>query len=176
MHQSTTPSLSQIIWPRWASRQFLTLPIVQTLLPVTFAYSLSSEAVVMRQMRRWKGLWQKRTSMGPSRSCWKCIAAGGDYFEGDYNFMCVLSIKVPKRKKSANLFNHPRNKQDIASLKLEVRNHINPSQSINLRMFISIKSNYIFISINLSIYLSRVDIFSQRVECLPMTQETRVQS
>ena len=48
MHQSTTPSLSQTIWPRWASRQFLTLPIVQTLLPVTFGYSLSSEAVVMR--------------------------------------------------------------------------------------------------------------------------------
>ena len=28
MHQSTTPSLSQTIWPRWASRQFLTVPIV----------------------------------------------------------------------------------------------------------------------------------------------------
>ena len=59
MHQSTTPSLSQTIWPRWASRQFLTLPIVQTLLPVTFAYSLSSEAVVMRQLRRWKRLWRR---------------------------------------------------------------------------------------------------------------------
>ena len=77
MHQSTTPSLSQTIWPRWASRQFLTLPIVQTLLPVTFGYSLSSQAVVMRQLRRWKRLWwrsltrsHKRTSMGPSRSCW----------------------------------------------------------------------------------------------------------
>ena len=50
---------------------------VQTLLPVTFAYSLSSEAVVMRQLRRWKRLWRrsltrshKRTSMRPSRSCW----------------------------------------------------------------------------------------------------------
>ena len=32
----------------------------------------------------------------------KCIAAGGDYFEGDYSFMCVLSIKVPTRKKSGN--------------------------------------------------------------------------
>ena len=77
MHQSTSPSLSQTIWPRWASRQFLTLPIVQTLLSVTFGYSLSSEAVVMRQLRRWKRLWRrsltrshKRTSMGPSRSCW----------------------------------------------------------------------------------------------------------
>ena len=52
MYQSTTPSLSQTIWPRWASRQLLSLPIVQTLLPVTFGYSLSSEAVVMRQLRR----------------------------------------------------------------------------------------------------------------------------
>ena len=25
----------------------------------------------------------------------KCIAAGGDYFEGDLSLMCVLSIKVP---------------------------------------------------------------------------------
>ena len=77
IHQSTTPSLSQTIWPRWASRQFLTRPIVQTLLPVTIGYSLSSEAVVMRQLRRWKRLWRrsltrshKRTSMGPCRSCW----------------------------------------------------------------------------------------------------------
>ena len=30
IHQSATPFLSQTIWPRWASRQFLTLPIVQT--------------------------------------------------------------------------------------------------------------------------------------------------
>ena len=41
-----------------------------------YAYSLSSEAVVMRQLRRWKRLWRrslirwyKRTSMGPSRRC-----------------------------------------------------------------------------------------------------------
>ena len=39
---------------------------------------------------------------------YKCIAAGGDYFEGDVSFMCVLSIKVPIRKKSGNLFNDPR--------------------------------------------------------------------
>ena len=30
---------------------------------------------------------------------YKCIAAGGDYFKGDYSFMCVLSKKVPIRKK-----------------------------------------------------------------------------
>ena len=77
MHQSTTPALSRTIKPRWASRQFLSLPIAQTLIPVTFDYSLSSEAVVMRQLRRWKRLWRgsltrshKRTSMGPSRRCW----------------------------------------------------------------------------------------------------------
>ena len=60
------------------TRHFVTLPIVQTLLLVTFDYSLSSEAVVvMRQLRRGKRLWRmsltrshKRTSMGPSRSCW----------------------------------------------------------------------------------------------------------
>ena len=38
----------------------------------------------------------------------KCIAAGGYFFEGDLSFMCVLSIKVPIRKKSENLFNYPR--------------------------------------------------------------------
>ena len=34
---------------------------------------------------------------------YKCIAAEEDYFEGDYSFMCLLSIKVPIRKKSGNL-------------------------------------------------------------------------
>ena len=59
MHQSTTPSLSLTIWPRWASTQFLSLPIVQTLLPVTFASSQSSVVVVMRQLRWWKKLWRR---------------------------------------------------------------------------------------------------------------------
>ena len=39
----------------------------------------------------------------------KCIAAGEDYFEGDYSFMCVLSIKVPIWIKSGILFNEPCN-------------------------------------------------------------------
>ena len=58
-------------WLRWASRQFLTLPRIQNLLPVTFCL------FPMRQLRRWKRLWRrsltrshKGTSMGPSRSCW----------------------------------------------------------------------------------------------------------
>ena len=77
MHQFTTPSLSQTIWPRWASRQFLSVSIVETLLPVTFSYSLSTEIVILRQLRRWKRLWRrsltrshKRISIGPCRSCW----------------------------------------------------------------------------------------------------------
>ena len=37
------------------------LPIVQTLLPVTFGYSQSSEAVVMRQLRRWNSHWHAHT-------------------------------------------------------------------------------------------------------------------
>ena len=80
--QCTSPQLHPCHWPRWTSRQFLTVPIVQTLLPVTFAYSISSEAVIMRQLRRWKRLWQrslthshKRTSMGPSRSYWNGTAS-----------------------------------------------------------------------------------------------------
>ena len=38
----------------------------------------------------------------------KCIASGGDYFEADLSFICVLSIKVPIRKKSGNLSYSPR--------------------------------------------------------------------
>ena len=39
----------------------------------------------------------------------KCIAVGGDYFEGDQSFMCVLSIKEPIQKKSGNLSYAPHN-------------------------------------------------------------------
>ena len=94
MHQSTAPSLSQIIWSRWASRQFLSLPIVQTLLPVTFGYSLSSEAVVMRQIEEMKEVVTKVIDTLTQEDFHgaflkllerynKCIAAGGDYFKGD---------------------------------------------------------------------------------------------
>ena len=60
-HQDNAPVYNSILVtrPRWPSRQFLSLPIVQTLVPVTCGYSLSSEAVVMRQLRRWKRLWQR---------------------------------------------------------------------------------------------------------------------
>ena len=55
-HQDNAPVHNSILVTRWASRQFLSLPIVQTLLPVIFAYSLNLrknlEAVVIRQLRR----------------------------------------------------------------------------------------------------------------------------
>ena len=83
--QCTSPQLHpccRLFDQRWASRQFLSLPTVQTLPPVTFGHSLSSEAVVMRQLRRWKRLWRRslirsreRTSMGPCRSCWNDTSA-----------------------------------------------------------------------------------------------------
>ena len=67
IHQSTTPSLSQTIRP----------PYSPDLAPCDFWLFLSSEAVVMRQLRRWKRLWRrslahshKRTSIWPSRRCW----------------------------------------------------------------------------------------------------------
>ena len=40
--------------------------------------------------------------------CSKCTATRGDYFEVDKSFMCVLSLKVPIRKKSGNLSYAPR--------------------------------------------------------------------
>ena len=110
MHQSTTPSLSQTIWPKWASRQFLILPIVQTFLPVTFGYSLNSEAVVMRELRWWKRLWRrsltrsyKMTSIGPCRSCCNGTTSALQPEEITSKGTSVLSIKVPIQKKSGNL-------------------------------------------------------------------------
>ena len=104
-HLSTIPSLSQTIWPRWASRQFLTLRIVQTLLLVTFGYSITSETVVMRQLRRWKRLRRrsltrshKITSMGLSRNCWNGRTRAlqpEEITSKGTRLYCVLSIKVP---------------------------------------------------------------------------------
>ena len=53
IHQSTTPFL---VTDYLTKMGILSLRIVQTLLPVTFGYSLSSQAVVMRQLRRCKRL------------------------------------------------------------------------------------------------------------------------
>ena len=93
--------------------QFLALPIVQTLLPVTCLFPKltgcryetieeMSEAVTKvidtLTQEDFHGAFQKLLERYN-----KCIAAGGDYFEGDLSFMCVLSIKVPIRKKTGIL-------------------------------------------------------------------------
>ena len=48
--QCTCPQLHPCHRPRWATRQFLSLPKVQTLVPVTFGYSLKGW---------WKRLWRR---------------------------------------------------------------------------------------------------------------------
>ena len=115
MHKSTTPFLSQTIWLRWSSRQFLTLPIVQTLLPVTFGYSLSSETVVMKQLRRWKRQWRRSLTRSHNRTPWglpevvgtvqqvhcsrrRLLRRGLEFHE------CTIN-KNAHTKKSGNLFN-----------------------------------------------------------------------
>ena len=55
----------------------------------------------------------------------KCIATEVDYFEGDLSFMCVLSIKVPIRNKSGNLFNDPRIRSENAAISLGLHGSIN---------------------------------------------------
>ena len=71
-------------------------------------------AVVMRQSRRWKKLWRrslthshKRTFMGPSRSTTSALQPEEITLKGT-RVSCVLSIKVPIRKTSGNLFNDRR--------------------------------------------------------------------
>ena len=78
-------------WPRWASRQFLSLPIAQILLPLTFGYSIGCGYETIEEMKEavtkiidtltqedFHGAVQKLLERYN-----KCIAAGGDYFERD---------------------------------------------------------------------------------------------
>ena len=80
--------------------------------------TLSSQAIIMRELRRWKWLWRrsltcshKRTSMGPSSSCWngrtsalqplRLLRRGLEFH------MCTIN-KSAYTKKSGKLFNDPR--------------------------------------------------------------------
>ena len=94
MHQSTIPLLSQSIWPRWASRQFLPLPIVQTLLPDFCLFPK------LRGCRRYETIEKMKEAVTKVIDTFtqedfhgafqkllerynKCIAFRGEYFEGD---------------------------------------------------------------------------------------------
>ena len=102
MQQSTTPSLSQTIWPRWVSRQFVILVIVQTL----FSNDRDCRYETIEEMKDvvtkdFDTLTQE-DSHGHPRSCWNgttsALQPKGITWKGDYSTMCVLSIKVPIRK------------------------------------------------------------------------------
>ena len=94
-------------------------PYSRDLAPCDLWLFPNSEAVVTRQLRRWKRLWRrsltcshKRTSMGPSRSCLNGTRSAlqpEEIILKGTNFMSVLLIKVPIWKKSGNLFNDLRN-------------------------------------------------------------------
>ena len=72
----------------------------------------------MRQLRRWKRLWRrslthshKRTSMGPSRSCWNgrtgALQPRGLLRMGLEFHVCTINESA-HTKESGNLFNDPR--------------------------------------------------------------------
>ena len=106
MHQSTTPFLSQTIWPRWAILQspyspdvgpcdFWLFPKLRGCRYETIEEIEESVTKVIDTLTQedFHGAFQKLLETYK-----KGIAAGGDYFEGDESFMRVLSIKVPIRK------------------------------------------------------------------------------
>ena len=105
MHQSSTLSLSHTFWPRWASRLFNIPPIVQTFLPVTFGYSLSSDAIVMRQLRIWRvcdeGHWHTHTHTHTQVDFHGAFQLEEITLKGTW-------VSCAHTKKVGNLFNDPR--------------------------------------------------------------------
>ena len=115
MHQSTTPSLSQTICPRWAWRQFPQPPHSPDLAPCDFClfpklkenvrgchYEMKESVTKVIDALTKEDVHEASQKLLERYN--KCIATGGDYFEGDYSFTCVLSIKLPIRTKSGNLW------------------------------------------------------------------------
>ena len=94
MQQSTTQSLSQTIWPRWVSRQFSHPPYSPDVAPCDFWLFLKLRGCryeTIEEMKEamtkvidtitqedFQGSFQKLLERYN-----KCIAAGGDNFEGD---------------------------------------------------------------------------------------------
>ena len=112
MDQSTTPSLSLTIWPRWASRQFLYCPDLALwdfwLFPKLRGCRYETIEEMKEAVTKVIDTLTQEDFQKLLERYDKCIATVGDYFEGDYSFMCVLSIKVPVRKNPGNLYNDPR--------------------------------------------------------------------
>ena len=83
MHQSTTPSLSQTTWPRWASRQFFTLSIVQTLLPKLRDCRCETTEEMKEAVTKVIDTLTQEDFQKLLERYNKCIAAKRDYFEGN---------------------------------------------------------------------------------------------
>ena len=114
-HQDNTPVHNSILVTDYLTKMAIKTvphcPYSPDLAPCDFGYSLSSEAVVMKHLRRWKRLWRRsltRSHKWDFHGAFQkllerynnCIAAGGDYFKVDWSFICVLSIKVAHYEKS----------------------------------------------------------------------------
>ena len=114
MHQSTTPSLSQMgintvpqppYSPDLAPCDFWLFPKLRVCRYETIEEMKEAVTKVIDTLTQedFHGDFQMLLERYN-----KCTAAGRVYFEGDWSFMWVLSIKVPIRKMSGNLFNDPR--------------------------------------------------------------------
>ena len=96
------------IHPTKLSRQFFTLPIVQTLLPVTFRHSLSSrknlEAVVIRRKLPW-GLPEVVGTVQQERCSWRRLLRKRLEFH-----VCTINKSIHTKKVVhfvANILNEP---------------------------------------------------------------------
>ena len=93
MHKSTAPSLLQTIWRKWAGRLFLNRPYSPDLAPCDFwlfPKLKNCRYVTIEEMKvavmKVIGMLTQEDFHGAFQSFlgrYKCIAAGGHYFEGD---------------------------------------------------------------------------------------------
>ena len=132
MHQSTNPSLSRTIWLRWATRQFLSLVIVQTLVPVTLWDNWGDERGCD------EGHWHGHTRALPwglpevvvtllLHCSWRRLLRWGLEFH-----VCTIN-KSAHTKKSGNLFNDPRishyHRQVLLTARISLNLSLHPSLS-----------------------------------------------
>ena len=107
IHQSTTPSLSQTIWPRWASRQFLSLaPCDFCLFPKLRGCRCESIEEMKEAVTKVIDTLNKRSSMGLCRSCCNGTTSAlqpEEITSKGTRVSCVhYQFKMSTRKKSGN--------------------------------------------------------------------------
>ena len=130
MHQSTTPSLSQTIWPKWTSRQFPSLPIVR---PCSLWLLVIPQAQRLSLWDNWgdeigcdEGHWHAHTGGLP----WGLSQVVGTVQQvhcsrrrllrrGPEFYVCTIYKSAHTKKMYGNLFNDRRNYilwQDIVNI------------------------------------------------------------